>query len=94
MKRKNVVIENDKYINELTNWAEKCQKNGSHLWMQINHPGRQAPKFNKEVVSPSDVPLDVLKGMFKTPRPLKENEIWDIIERFGNTALAAKTAGF
>lgn len=90
----NVVIENDDYLPELSEWAEKCQKNGSHLWMQINHPGRQAPKLNKEVVSPSNVELEVMKGMFKAPRPLEENEIWDIIEGFGKTALVAKKAGF
>ena len=91
---RNVVIENDDYSSELSEWAEKCQKNGSHLWMQINHPGRQAPKFNKEVVSPSDVELAIMKGMFKQPRPLTEEEIWKIIEAFGRTALLAKTSGF
>ncbi len=90
----NVVIEDEKYLPELTSWATECQKNGSHLWMQINHPGRQAPKFNKEVVSPSNVLLPIMKGMFKEPRPLEEAEIWDLIERFGTTALLAKKAGF
>ena len=90
----NVVIEDEKYLPELTHWATECQKNGSHLWMQINHPGRQAPKFNKEVVSPSNVILPIMKGMFKEPRPLEEAEIWDLIERFGTTALLAKKAGF
>ena len=27
----NVVIEDEKYLPELTNWATECQKNGSHL---------------------------------------------------------------
>ena len=90
----NVVIEDEKYLSELTHWATECQKNGSHLWMQINHPGRQAPKFNKEVVSPSNVLLPIMKGMFKEPRPLEEAEIWDIIEGFGRTALVAQKAGF
>ena len=36
----NVVIEDEKYLPELNRWATACQKNGSHLWMQINHPGR------------------------------------------------------
>jgi len=90
----NVVIEDEKYLPELTRWATECQKNGSHLWMQINHPGRQAPKFNKEVVSPSNVTLTIMKGMFKEPRPLKEAEIWELIEGFGRTALVAKKAGF
>ena len=32
--------------------------------------------------------------MFKTPTPLTENEIWDIIKRFGVTAKIMKEAGF
>ena len=90
----NVVVEDEKYLTELTQWAMAAQANGTHLWMQINHPGRQAPKFNKEVVSPSDVLLPIMKGFFKKPRPLTEAEIWDIIEGFGRTALVAKKAGF
>lgn len=90
----NVVVESEEFLPELTEWANKAQRNGSHLWMQINHPGRQAPKLNKEVVSPSNVELDVIKGMFKAPRPLKDDEIREIIEGFGTTAHVAKKAGF
>lgn len=89
----NVIIEDETYLSELRNWADKCQSNGSHLWMQINHPGRQAPRINKEIVSPSDVQLNLGK-IFAKPRPLKNDEIWDIIDRFGNTALIAKKAGW
>jgi len=90
----NVVVEDERYLPELTKWATECQKNGTHLWMQINHPGRQAPKFNKDIVSASNVKLPVLKGLFKEPRPLEDSEIWEIIEGFGRTALIAKKAGF
>jgi len=91
----NVVIEDETYLGELKQWAEVAQKNGSHLWMQINHPGRQGlKKINKEVVSASDVELKLLKGMFEKPRPMTEQEIWDTIEAFGRTALIAKKAGW
>lgn len=90
---RNVVIENETFLPELTAWATAAQKNGSHLWMQINHPGRQAPKINKELVSPSDVQLP-MKKIFQKPRPLTEDEILDLIERYGNTALVAKKAGW
>ncbi len=89
----NVIVEDEKFLEALKQWADAAQKNGSHLWMQINHPGRQAPKFNKEVVSPSDVQLPML-NMFDQPRPLEEAEIWEIIEGFGQTALVAKKAGW
>ena len=90
----NVVVEDERHLTELAEWAERAQYNGSQLWMQINHPGRQAPNINKEVVSPSDVQLPMMKKVFKKPRPLKEEEILDLIDRYGNTAAIAKKAGF
>ncbi len=89
----NVIIEDERYLKELKKWATKCQSNGSHLWMQINHPGRQAPRINKEVVSASDVRVKIGK-MYAVPRPLEGEEIWQIIEGFGNTAAIAKKAGW
>lgn len=90
----NVYVEDESSLTELQEWARLAQQNGAALWMQINHPGRQAPKtFNKDIVGPSAVGLKQ-KAMFKTPRPMTEEEILDAIERFGNTALIAKKAGF
>jgi 2,4-dienoyl-CoA reductase-like NADH-dependent reductase (Old Yellow Enzyme family) len=90
---RNVVVEDEKYLAELKEWADVSQKHGSHLWMQINHPGRQSPKFNKDVVSASDVQLPI-KSMFPKPRPMTEEEIWKAIDGFGNCALVAKKAGW
>ncbi|TVZ54912.1 2,4-dienoyl-CoA reductase-like NADH-dependent reductase (Old Yellow Enzyme family) [Lutibacter sp. Hel_I_33_5] len=90
---RNVVVEDVTYMTELKEWAAVSQKHGSHLWMQINHPGRQSPKFNKDVVSASDVQLPI-KSMFPKPRPMTEDEIWKCIDGFGDCALTAKKAGF
>ena len=90
---RNVVVEDEKYMAELKEWADVSQKYGSHLWMQINHPGRQSPKFNKDVVSASDVQLP-MKSMFPKPRPMTEDEIWKCIDGFGDCALIAKKAGW
>ena len=90
---RNVVVEDETYMRELKEWANVSQKKGSHLWMQINHPGRQSPKFNKDVVSASDVQLP-MKSMFPKPRPMTEEEIWKAIDGFGNCALIAKKAGW
>lgn len=90
---RNVVVEDEKYMAELKEWADVSQKHGSHLWMQINHPGRQSPKFNKDVVSASDVQLP-MKSMFPKPRPMTEEEIWKTIDGFGDCALIAKKAGW
>lgn len=40
----NVVIEDDRDLDILTCWADAGKRNGSHIWMQINHPGKQSPK--------------------------------------------------
>jgi len=90
----NVVIEDEQHLEALSAWANITQQHGTPFWMQINHPGRQAIKLiNKDVVGPSAIAIRG-KMLFTTPRPLLENEIWDIIDRFGNTALIAKKAGF
>lgn len=90
---RNVVVEDEKHIEKLKEWASVTQKHGSHLWMQINHPGRQSPKFNKDVVSASDVQLPI-KSLFPKPRPMTEEEIWKCIDGFGDCALIAKKAGW
>lgn len=87
-------IENKDDLKKVSQLAQEGQKNGVHLWMQINHPGRQVPmSVNKRNVAPSAVPLAPTK-VFGTPDPLKEDEIWDIIQRFATTAKIAQEAGF
>lgn len=91
----NVVVEDEKHLPLLKRWADAAQSQGAKLWMQINHPGRQAPAtINKEVVAPSAIGLKKMSFAFKTPRALEDKEIWEIIEKYGNTALIAKKAGF
>ena len=91
---RNVVVEDETYMAELKAWGDAAQKHGSHLWMQINHSGRQSPKkLNKDVVSASDVQLP-MKAIFPKPRPMTEEEIWKAIDGFGDCALVAKKAGW
>ena len=67
---------------------------GNHLWMQISHAGRQSPWYvAKEPLAPSAVQLDLM-GNYKTPRPMREDEILDFIQRFANVARVAREAGF
>ena len=93
----NIVVENKKDFKELQSWAKSGQPHCVLLWGQINHPGRQAMgMINKEVVAPSAVKLKVKGGgmLFKKPRALQEEEILELIERYGNTARILKEAGF
>ena len=92
----NIVIEDERDITLLKNWAKVGTQNNNHLWMQINHPGKQSPKnLSKEPVAPSSIPVGGnLSNVFNHPRALKHDEILGIIKRFGNTAYIAKKAGF
>ncbi len=91
--KRNIVVEDESDLEGLRKMGELAQAHGSHLWMQINHPGRQAPNWNKETVSASDVQLP-MKKMFDKPRPMTDEEVMDQIERYGNTAAIAKKAGW
>lgn len=94
---RNVVVEDDRDMDLLRAWADTIKGTNVHLWPQINHPGRQAfSKINKDIVAPSAIPVKIkgMGSMFTTPRALTEEEILDIINRFGNTAKIFKDAGF
>jgi len=87
-----MIAEEENFIEAYTTLANKAQANGTHLWMQINHPGRQAPSYlDKAPISASNVGMP--SKMYIQPRPLEEVEILDLIERYGNAALLAKKAG-
>lgn len=78
----------------LKNWAQAGTCAGNHLWMQINHPGRQSPWYvAAQPLSPSDVQLKVL-ATFRKPRALREAEILDFIQRWARVAATARETGF
>lgn len=93
----NVVLD-DQYseFEKLRAWAEAGTIDGTQLVMQLNHPGKQSPKFlSREPVAPSAIPLKApLHKMFNTPRELTEAEILNIVKRFAFSAGLAKEAGF
>jgi 2,4-dienoyl-CoA reductase-like NADH-dependent reductase (Old Yellow Enzyme family) len=78
-------------------WADTVRGTDAQLWVQLNHPGRQSPRFlSRQPVAPSAVPFGDrgIRSVFATPRALAGPEIETIIERF---VLAARTfvdAGF
>lgn len=94
---RNVVIEKGaENLAALTEWARSGTQNGAALWAQLNHPGKQAPRFlNKGTVAPSAIPY---KGPFSTtfpcPRALSETEIFEIVDRFAYAAGVLKRAGW
>uniref|UniRef100_UPI0040481E5F NADH:flavin oxidoreductase/NADH oxidase family protein n=1 Tax=Algoriphagus sp. TaxID=1872435 RepID=UPI0040481E5F len=92
----NVVIEQGIQDANLPLWAAAGKKGGTHIWVQLNHPGKQSPKFlSKEPVAPSAISLKKpLDRLFNTPRALTEAEILDIIARFAYAAKVCKESGF
>ena len=91
-----VVIDSERDLAKLQQWAEIGKQHGMVQLIQLSHPGRQCPKgLNKETVAPSAVPFSpVLATTFGTPRELREDEILDIIQRFATSAQICEKAGF
>lgn len=88
-----VAVEDERDLYYLEEWAKAATNLGVEIWPQLNHPGKQSPKFlNKQPVAPSAIPL--ASDLFVTPRELSSNEIFDIIERFVTTAKILQKAGF
>ena len=92
----NVVLEAGAEMDSFRRWAQAGTKNGTAIWMQLNHPGKQAPAgLNLETVAPSAIGFQNLHPkMFAIPRELSSQEIEEIIQRFGVSARLAKQAGF
>lgn len=94
----NVAIEKSNYKDQmelLKKWTEVGTKNNTNLWMQISHAGRQTPgDLNMKPVAPSDVGLKIPGRKYGTPKPLTNEEIEDVIERFIFTAKVAHDTGF
>ncbi|MFI4979609.1 MAG: NADH:flavin oxidoreductase/NADH oxidase family protein [Nevskiales bacterium] len=81
-------------MTRLRNWARAGTSNGNHLWMQINHAGRQSPWYvTGQPLAPSEVQLNLMAN-YRRPRALREEEILDFIQRYANVARTAREAGF
>lgn len=92
----NVVIEDDRDLPRLRNWAAAGSRNGAQTWVQLNHPGRQSPKhLSAQPVAPSAVPLTGDNAFaFNPPRALTVVEIHAIVQRFATAAAVVQAAGF
>lgn len=98
---RNAVIENDRDLAGLTDWAQVTCGSDAKLILQLSHPGRQTMRGlsvagrRQDVVAPSAVPLAVGGGVaFRAPRELADSEIEDVIARFATAAGVAARAGF
>ncbi|TXH87777.1 MAG: NADH:flavin oxidoreductase/NADH oxidase family protein [Rhodoferax sp.] len=92
----NVIIEGPQHLKELQAWAQAATANKTQCWVQLNHPGKQAPKgLNRETVAPSAIPFRKdMQAFFATPRELTTDEVQALVERFAVAAKTVKDAGF
>lgn len=92
----NVVIDGNGGLDALKRYAKAGTQNGTHLFMQINHPGRQTPRrVCEQPIAPSAVKLKNLpETAFAPPRAMTAAEVDDVIRRFVHAAVVAKETGF
>jgi len=91
----NVVVDGNGGLDRLRAYAAAGRTAGNHLWMQINHPGRQTSReMNAHPLAPSAVALDIPDDAFGPPREATEAEILDVIGRFARVARTARETGF
>jgi 2,4-dienoyl-CoA reductase-like NADH-dependent reductase (Old Yellow Enzyme family)/thioredoxin reductase len=101
-----VSVDADYYIPGLHRLAAAMQKHGAKCAVQIQHPGRQAAYPRKGQISCSDMVSD-LPGSAgheviyagdtahgKIAREMSVEEIYDLIEKFGEAAWRVQQAGF
>lgn len=87
----NVAIDNNGGFDALRAYAESARAGNTHVWMQINHPGRQAGTGTEQFVSPS---VNTMPGKEGLTRALEAGEIEDIVARFVHVAKVAQDCGF
>lgn len=94
----NVVIDGPQdaaALDGLRAYAAAGTANRTHLWMQINHPGRQTPRrVCEQPVAPSAVPLALPESAFAHPRAMTGEEVEEVIQRFTHAAKVAQDTGF
>ncbi|MBW1757761.1 MAG: NADH:flavin oxidoreductase/NADH oxidase family protein [Deltaproteobacteria bacterium] len=95
---RNVAVKPESNIDRFREWAAAGTTHGNHLWMQLNHPGRQTPRhLNASPGAPSAVePVNLFRraNAFGKPHAMDETEIARVIRGFANAAAFAQTAGF
>ncbi|MEO5641387.1 MAG: NADH:flavin oxidoreductase/NADH oxidase family protein [Sphingomicrobium sp.] len=91
----NVAIDGNDGIDALRRYAKAGTSGGNHLWMQINHPGRQTPEaINPHPLAPSAIQLQVAGGGFGQPVAATAEDIADLVARFAHVATVARETGF
>ncbi len=87
-------IDNDQYVPGLFRLTERLHKHGACVSVQLNHAGASAypGRLNhQQPLSSSNVPS---KKNGLVPRAMTKEDIYQVIDKFGEAALRARQAGF
>jgi 2,4-dienoyl-CoA reductase-like NADH-dependent reductase (Old Yellow Enzyme family) len=91
----NIAVDGNGGLDALRAMARAGTSAGNHLWMQINHTGRQTPAaINPAPLAPSAIPLAAVEQGCGSPVAMTEAQILDVIRRFIHVAVVARDAGF
>jgi len=88
-----LLITSDDYIEGFKKLTDAVHETKSKIFLQIQHSGRQTNSYftGMQPVAPSAIPCPVNKEI---PRALTTEEVYEIIEKFGDAAVRAKKSGF
>lgn len=92
-----VVLDSGLHRARFEKWATTAQAHGAHIWLQLNHPGRQMPAaLGQPTLAPSAVAMDLgsFSKQFAAPRAMTEADIGEVQKRFVRTAQLAEEFGF
>ncbi|WP_085603261.1 MULTISPECIES: NADH:flavin oxidoreductase/NADH oxidase family protein [unclassified Pseudomonas] len=92
-----VVLEDERHLERFHQWAEIARSGGAQVWVQLNHPGRQTfANMGQQALAPSAVALEMgsFSKLFAEPKPMTEDDIEEVIQRFAKSAALAEKAGF
>jgi 2,4-dienoyl-CoA reductase-like NADH-dependent reductase (Old Yellow Enzyme family) len=89
----NIVADINSRVDDFTLWVKRTQQSGCQLWIQLSHAGRQTNIFtNTRPLSASNVKLKKF-GFFGSPRPMTQDDIMHVIDKFGHAADILKSSG-
>jgi 2,4-dienoyl-CoA reductase-like NADH-dependent reductase (Old Yellow Enzyme family) len=92
---RDVIIERDTPLAPFVEWARIARSSGARVVMQLNHGGRQTPRFvNPRPLGPSSGAAIKIMNAFGEPREATESEILEVVRRHAHAASFAQRAGF
>lgn len=92
----NIILDEKSDLEPFRAWVEGAKVNGAAFFAQINHPGKQVPKYlESKPMAPSAIPIQgPLASGFNPPREMTGQEVERVIRQFATTAKLSKEAGF